>query len=78
MGNCFQKNQEEEEEEQADKELNTGVRGTLTVMTFAGPQDYLGYSENDAPPTFSDPIFFSNSKKTIALNSFSEDSTEKS
>ena len=69
MGNCFQK----KEEIQPARELKTGVKGSLTVLTFAGPQSYFESVHGEEPPTFSDPLFFNTSKSSVAMQNIVDD-----
>lgn len=70
MGNCFQK----KEEIQPARELKSGVKGSLTVLTFAGPHScFENMHGEEEPPTFSDPLFFNTSKSSIALQNIVED-----
>ena len=71
MGNCcIKKNNEESKENQ--KELKSGI----TVVTFAGPENFVEQYKLGSPPTFADIGIFTNEKKSINLNSFDFDDSK--
>ena len=71
MGNCLHK----KEEPAPARELKSDVKGSITVLTFAGPQSCFDsfLQEQEFQPTFSDPQFFTNSRRSISLTSFSKE-----
>ena len=71
MGNCLEKKQEPE----PARELKSGVKGTVAVLTFAGPQSCFESFQQDEnpPPTFSDPVFFNADKGSVAMKHLGDD-----
>jgi hypothetical protein len=45
-----------------DKEMNATSKQGVTILTFAGPQDCFDSFQEEHPPTFSDPLFFTQNK----------------
>ncbi|OMJ67549.1 hypothetical protein SteCoe_35256 [Stentor coeruleus] len=73
MGNCCHSKILEE----GRKNIKTNdiePKSQLTVLTFAGPQSCFESFQQDNPPTFSDPVFFSQ-KKSILSQGPSRDSS---
>lgn len=73
MGNCCH-SKILEEDKTSIKTIDIEPKGQLTVLTFAGPQSCFESFQQDNPPTFSDPVFFSQ-KKSIVSQGRSEDSS---
>ena len=69
MGNCLNKHGDPV----PDKELETEIKPSITVLTFSGPQSYFESFQQEHPPTFSDPEFFSSVKKNNCLNSMTKE-----
>ncbi|OMJ70450.1 hypothetical protein SteCoe_31571 [Stentor coeruleus] len=65
MGNCCPTKNPDDGAEKNAKEMNVGIKGQLTVLTFAGPQSCFESFQQENPPTFSDPTFFSQKKSIV-------------
>jgi hypothetical protein len=74
MGNCCHGKHPGDEPEKNAKEMNIGIKGQLTVLTFAGPQSCFESFQQENPPTFSDPTFFSQ-KRSIVDQSLSRENS---
>ncbi|OMJ72780.1 hypothetical protein SteCoe_28698 [Stentor coeruleus] len=74
MGNCCNSKHLDDEAEKNAKEMSVGIKGQIAVLTFAGPQSCFQSFQQDNPPTFSDPNFFSQ-KRSIAEQSLSREAS---
>lgn len=70
MGNICTPSKSKEEKQ--DKEMSSTTKQGVTILTFAGPQDCFDSSAEEHPPTFSDPMFFSQNK-SMDLKSLPKD-----